>query len=101
MTMVPEQAAPAQHARSKTNSAPKPPTKKAQLIKLLSRRSGADVPTLSDKLGWQHHTTRAALSGLRKSGVDLTKEPAAGAKPARYKIRPVSKSENAGASDGL
>ena len=42
-------------------------TKKAQLIKLLGRKSGADIVALSDKLGWQQHTTRAALSGLRKA----------------------------------
>jgi hypothetical protein len=37
-------------------------TKKAQLIQMLSRKAGADIVTISDKLGWLPHTTRAALS---------------------------------------
>ena len=52
-------------------------TKKAQLTKLLGTKSGADIATLSDKLGWQHHTTRAAMSGLRKAGLAII-----GSKPA-------------------
>jgi len=43
----------------------KPRTKKAQLILMLSRKTGADVSTISEKFGWLPHTTRAALSGLR------------------------------------
>ncbi|WP_170608849.1 DUF3489 domain-containing protein [Ruegeria arenilitoris] len=47
---------------------PKPKTKKARLIQMLSRKAGADVATISEKLDWQMHTTRAALTGLRKAG---------------------------------
>lgn len=72
-----------------TNSATKPTikpkpaatsrsTKKEQLIKLLGSKSGADIKSLSEKLGWQQHTTRAAMSGLRKAGYEV-----AGAKPAQ------------------
>jgi len=46
----------------------KPSTKKEQLIKLLGTKSGFDIKYLSVKLGWQQHTTQAALSGLRKAG---------------------------------
>ena len=53
-------------------------TKKDQLIKLLGTKSGADIKSLSEKLGWQQHTTRAAMSGLRKAGYEV-----AGEKPAR------------------
>jgi predicted transcriptional regulator len=53
-------------------------TKKAQLIKLLGTKSGTDIKTLSSKLGWQQHTTRAAMSGLRKAGYEV-----AGEKPAK------------------
>ncbi|WP_435704445.1 DUF3489 domain-containing protein [Yoonia sp.] len=61
-------------------------TKKAQLIKLLGRKSGADIVALSDILGWQLHTTRAAMSGLRKAGYEvIRKEPSDGG-PARYRI---------------
>jgi len=68
---------------SSPNTKPKPAngdgtTKKDQLIKLLGTKSGADIKSLSEKLGWQQHTTRAALSGLRKAGYEV-----AGDKPTR------------------
>ena len=47
-------------------------TKKNQLIKLLGTKSGADIKTLGEKLGWQQHTTRAAMSRLRKAGYEVT-----------------------------
>ena len=65
---------------------PKPKTKKAQLIQLLSRKAGADVAMISDKLGWQTHTTRAALSGLRKAGYEVVGEKPDEGKPKRYRI---------------
>jgi predicted transcriptional regulator len=61
-------------------------TKKAQLIKLLGRKSGADITSLSDKLGWQQHTTRAALSGLRKAGYEVTRAMPANGGRAKYRI---------------
>ena len=53
-------------------------TKKDQLIRLLGTKTGADIATLSGKLGWQQHTTRSAMSGLRKAGFAII-----GIKPAR------------------
>ncbi len=53
-------------------------TKKDQLIKLLSGKAGLDIKALSDKLGWQQHTTWEALSGLRKAGFEI-----AGRKPSK------------------
>lgn len=61
-------------------------TKKQQLINMLGGKAGADVATVSKKLGWQSHTTRAALSGLRKAGYELTAKRPAEGKPARYRI---------------
>ncbi len=61
-------------------------TKKAQLTKLLRTKAGADIATLSDKLGWQHHTTRAALSGLRKAGFTIIGSKPAGGGLAKYRI---------------
>ena len=72
--------------RARTAASPKPPTKKNQLIRLLSARAGRDIAYLSETLGWQPHTTRAALSGLRKAGYSVTAEKAAKGKPARYRI---------------
>ena len=61
-------------------------TKKQELIRLLGKKAGADIATLSSKFGWQRHTTRAALSGLRKAGFELTKIEASGGQPTRYRI---------------
>lgn len=50
-------------------ASPKPvQTKKARLVGLLKARNGARTPTICKSLGWQKHTVRAALSGLRKEG---------------------------------
>jgi predicted ArsR family transcriptional regulator len=65
---------------------PKPKTKKAQLIQMLTRKAGADVATISDKLGWQSHTTRAALTGLRKAGFEISAEKPGEGKPLSYRI---------------
>lgn len=61
-------------------------TKKSQLIKMLSAKAGADIATISGKLGWQTHTTRAAITGLRKAGYEITVEKADAGKPTRYRI---------------
>lgn len=61
-------------------------TKKARLIALLSQKGGADVPSLSNTLGWLPHTTRAALTGLRKSGYEITSVKPDNGKPSRYQI---------------
>ena len=60
-------------------------TKKAQLIRLLKAKAGADIFALSKRLEWQPHTTRAALSGLRKAGYEIGIERPEG-KPPRYRI---------------
>lgn len=46
--------------------AARPGTKQALLIDLLGRRDGATVAEVQDATGWQPHTVRAALTGLRK-----------------------------------
>ena len=68
-----------------TNSS-KRKTKKEELIQMLTRKSGADVATISDKLGWQTHTTRAALTGLRKADYEVVGEKPDEGKPKRYRI---------------
>jgi hypothetical protein len=62
-------------------------TKKARLIALLSRKSGADVPSISATLGWLPHTTRAALTGLRKAGYEITSLKPDKGKPLQYHIK--------------
>lgn len=72
--------------RAKCAASPNPPTKRARLIRLLSAGTGRDIASISKTLGWQAHSTRAALSGLRKAGYELGVEKAARNKPARYRI---------------
>jgi predicted ArsR family transcriptional regulator len=64
----------------------KPKTKKAQLIQMLTRKAGADVASISEKLGWLPHTTRAALTGLRKAGFEISAEKPGNGKPSYYRI---------------
>lgn len=47
-------------------------TKKAELARLVSRCKGAGITELEQALGWQSHTVRAAISGLRKTGMTIT-----------------------------
>ena len=61
-------------------------TKKAKLISFLSKERGVDVGSLSKRLGWLPHTTRAALSKLRKSGYVITSAKARNGKLTRYRI---------------
>lgn len=47
----------------------KPATSKTDaVIKLISRVHGASLAQLQKSTGWQPHTVRAVLSGLRKKG---------------------------------
>jgi len=66
---------------SKSTSTPTRETKTAILRKLLSRKSGADLVALQSATGWQPHSVRAALSGLRKAGyiIDRTEPTKSGA----------------------
>ncbi len=64
----------------------KPPTKRARLIGLLKAAGGADTATLSAALGWQQHSTRAALTGLRKAGFTIERTTPDGAGAATYHI---------------
>ncbi len=47
---------------------PKPGSKIATVIDLLRRKDGATLAELTEATGWLPHTTRAALTGLRKKG---------------------------------
>ncbi len=65
------------NAKSKTTTPPAPaadaaapavPSKTATVIAMLQRKEGADLGDLVAATGWLPHTTRAALTGLRKKG---------------------------------
>jgi predicted ArsR family transcriptional regulator len=52
---------------------PRDGTKQAKLVAMLSRKSGVSLAKASDALGWQKHTTSAAMTGLRKRGYVITR----------------------------
>ena len=62
---------------SKSQSIPPRETKTAILRKLLSRKAGADLDALQSATGWQPHSVRAALSGLRKTGYSIDRTDSA------------------------
>lgn len=49
-----------------------PKTKQALVIDMLQRREGATLAQLVEATAWLPHTTRAALTGLRKKGHVIT-----------------------------
>ena len=67
-------------------SAPRTPSKIAIVVGLLERPSGASLDELVSATGWLPHTTRAALTGLRKKGHDVSSAKADGMRT--YRITP-------------
>src|SRR5271169_5238623 len=51
---------------------PRPTSKIAAVIEMLSRSGGASLADLIATTGWLPHTTRAALTGLRKRGFEIS-----------------------------
>ncbi len=54
--------------------APREGSKLALVINLLRRADGAGIVDLTEATGWLPHTTRAALTGLRKRGYAVVRE---------------------------
>ena len=50
-------------------------TKTDTIRRLLSRKTGADLSALQKATGWQPHSVRAALSGMRKAGYTIDRLP--------------------------
>jgi len=48
-------------------------TKRAKLIAILERPEGASVAEIGQRLCWLPHTVRAAITGLRKAGREVTR----------------------------
>ncbi|WP_334656582.1 DUF3489 domain-containing protein [Sphingomonas panaciterrae] len=66
--------APVSGAASVPAAAPAPKqTKAALVLALLGRGEGATLTELVEATGWLPHTTRAALTGLRRKGRSLAK----------------------------
>jgi hypothetical protein len=65
---------------------PRRATKRDRLIRRLKGAAGREVATLSREFGWQPHTTRAALSRLRKAGYAIERLPPRKNGRSRYRI---------------
>ena len=71
--------------KATTKAAARPQTtKREQLMALLQCNSGASLDEMVAVLGWLPHTTRAALSGLRKAGMTVESGKIEGVR--RYRI---------------
>jgi predicted ArsR family transcriptional regulator len=66
--------------------APRRTTKRDRLVRLLKAGAGREIATLSRELGWQPHTTRAALTRLRQAGYAIEKLSPQNNGGARYRI---------------
>jgi Protein of unknown function (DUF3489) len=64
---------PTAHVPSADADRPRASTKRAVLIGMLERRDGASVAELGQRLGWLPHTVRAAITGLRHAGREVTR----------------------------
>ncbi len=49
-------------------------TKQATLVDMTRTAAGATIAQMGAKTGWQPHSVLAALTGLRKRGVAITRE---------------------------
>ena len=61
-------------SRHAPTAAPRDGSKLALMIDLLRRADGATIVDLTRATGWLAHTTRAAITGLRKRGYAVTRE---------------------------
>jgi hypothetical protein len=60
-------------ARAKSTGTHRRQTKQAKIEGLLRRSEGATIAQLTKSTGWQAHSIRAALTGLRKKGHEIVR----------------------------
>ena len=65
---------------------PRAGTKQARVVEMLSREQGVTLDALVDATGWLPHTTRAALTGLRKKGYVIERSGGEGKEPSAYRV---------------
>lgn len=91
----PKQSAAIQRTKSETPPArtdrePRAGSKRALLIALLQRAEGATLDDLIAATGWLPHTTRAALTGLRKTGLTIERSRPEQSAVSIYRIMPTA-----------
>jgi hypothetical protein len=70
-------------------------TKTDKVRAMLARPQGASLEAICKATGWQPHSARAVLSGLRKAGHTIARETADGGKSAGSVYRITAKPEAA------
>ena len=73
MPTVPAEADPGATTLKSDDPSPRPESKIALVTRLLERAKGASLDEMVAATGWLPHTTRAALTGLKKKGMVITK----------------------------
>jgi Protein of unknown function (DUF3489) len=73
-------------ARASKAATPRHGSKLAEVIVLLTRKGGASIEELTSMTGWLPHTTRAALTGLRKRGYGVERQRTASDEASIYRI---------------
>ena len=61
-------------SKHRGSSAPREESKLAAVVGMLRRNKGATIGDLTAATGWLPHTTRAAITGLRKRGYSVVRE---------------------------
>ena len=77
---------PSAPATRTTSQAPRSGSKIANVIELLGGDSGVTISELIEATGWLPHTTRAALTGLRKRGYSIALDRSDRERGAVYRI---------------
>ncbi len=76
--------------RGKSTPQASPPvragTKQAKLIDMMRTAAGTTIAQMGAKMGWQPHSVRAAITGLRKRGYWVERQLEDGT--SRYRIAP-------------
>jgi hypothetical protein len=83
-----------QPAAESEKATPREGSKLASVMALLRRPEGATISTLTDATGWLPHTTRAAITGIRKRGYSVTLDRSADGASV-YRLSDAHRSEDA------
>ena len=85
-------------ARMPMPMSPRSGTKIAAVIELLQRSDGATIAELAVTTGWLTHTTRAALTDLRKRGYAIAIDRTDKLRGSVYRIEPMAMSSDSAAA---
>jgi predicted ArsR family transcriptional regulator len=61
-------------AQTTVDPSASPVSKQQQLIEMLVSDAGATLHAMVEQTGWQTHTVRAALTGLKKKGYAISSD---------------------------